>query len=233
MHSPGQHASLGFRQDVTRSLIDLHVRSAMEEGTLQGLVLNVGGGTKTYRQDCVRIDGNRMLVTDWPGSQTRNDVDVFSDAHELPFDSGVFDCVLCTEVLEHLADPARALSEIHRVLRNGGRAFLTTPFQYQAHQRPFDFFRFTYDGLRLLMSGAGFHDVTIQRRGEALAVALNALKVFAVRVKAPLVLRALRLAERLYLRWYGGRSLEVPLEADPMALGYTIVAWKNGAAQRA
>ena len=168
-----------------------------------------------------------MLLTDWPTSQTLNAVAVFSDAHDLPFAERVFDSVLCTEVLEHLHEPRRAFREIHRVLRDGGYAVLTTPFQYQAHQRPFDFFRFTYDGLHLLARDAGFGDATIYRRGESLAVSLNAMKVFWRRKKAPWFARCFEMAERLYARWYGERSLEVPLSADPMALGYTVIVRKG------
>ncbi len=35
----------------------------------------------------------------------------------LPFDDGAFDVVVCTEVLEHLAAPDRALAELRRVAR--------------------------------------------------------------------------------------------------------------------
>lgn len=215
-----------FRKDVTRTFIDHHVRLAVDDGSVRGLVLNIGGGTRTY-EDLLHDAGSRMVVTDWPSSPTRNRVDVYCDAHTLPFGSGVFDSVLCTEVLEHLSDPGRAVAEIHRVLRGGGAALLTTPFQYQAHQRPFDFFRFTYDGLRLLARNAGFADTTIYRRGESLAVILNAMKVFWRRKKAPRFARLVEIAERLYVRWYGERSLAVPLSADPMALGYTVIARKS------
>ena len=196
---------------------------------MRGSVLNIGGGTQTYEGELCRHAGRRMVVTDWPSSPTRNRVDIFCDAHELPFACGAFDSVLCTEVLEHLSDPGRAVREIHRVLRGGGAALLTTPFQYQAHQRPFDFFRFTYDGLRLLTRDAGFSDATIYRRGESLAVSLNAMKVFWRRKKVPGIARLIEVGERLYVRWYGERSLAVPLSADPMALGYTVIVRKSPA----
>jgi SAM-dependent methyltransferase/uncharacterized protein YbaR (Trm112 family) len=50
---------------------------------------------------------------------------VFS-AETLPFADGVFDLAYCSEVLEHLEHPERALAEIARVAR-GGRAILTVP----------------------------------------------------------------------------------------------------------
>ena len=168
-----------------------------------------------------------MVVTDWPNSPTRNHVSVFCDAHHLPFVAGAFDSILCTEVLEHLQEPRRAMSEMYRVLRNRGSLLLTTPFQYQAHQRPFDFFRFTYDGLDLLAREAGFCDTRVLRRGESFAVALNALKVFLRQRKLPAADSIVEQAERLYVKWYGQRSLSVPLSRDPMALGYTVIARKD------
>jgi ubiquinone/menaquinone biosynthesis C-methylase UbiE len=45
----------------------------------------------------------------------------------LPFDDNAFDVVWASEVIEHVADTARWLSEARRVLRPGGRLLITTP----------------------------------------------------------------------------------------------------------
>ncbi len=45
----------------------------------------------------------------------------------LPFDDGSFDVVWSSEVIEHVADTARWLSEVRRVLVPRGRLLLTTP----------------------------------------------------------------------------------------------------------
>ena len=50
-----------------------------------------------------------------------------SDAERMPFASGAFDTAICCETLEHLGNPRAALAELARVLRPGGRLYLTTP----------------------------------------------------------------------------------------------------------
>lgn len=46
---------------------------------------------------------------------------------ELPIRSGAVDAVVSLAVIEHLTDPERHVSEIHRILRPGGTLLLTTP----------------------------------------------------------------------------------------------------------
>ena len=56
------------------------------------------------------------------------DVDLrVGDATALDFPAGIFDAVLCSEVIEHIPDASRAIGEIFRVLRPGGRLVLSTP----------------------------------------------------------------------------------------------------------
>jgi SAM-dependent methyltransferase len=55
------------------------------------------------------------------------DARVVRDAAELPFADESFDHVVCVEVLEHLFLPHRAIEEIRRVLRPGGRVVVSTP----------------------------------------------------------------------------------------------------------
>lgn len=51
---------------------------------------------------------------------------IVADIQRIPLGE-TFDTVISCETIEHLADPVTALKEIHRVLRPGGRLFLTTP----------------------------------------------------------------------------------------------------------
>ncbi len=52
---------------------------------------------------------------------------VVADGARLPFRDGAFAVAVCTEVLEHVADPAAVFAEMARVLAPGGLAYVTTP----------------------------------------------------------------------------------------------------------
>lgn len=49
-------------------------------------------------------------------------------SERFPFPDASFEVVWCSEVLEHLFDPAFALREIHRIMKPGGRLLVTVPY---------------------------------------------------------------------------------------------------------
>ncbi len=65
--------------------------------------------------------------------------------------AGRFDCVFCTEVLEHTLQPFDAVAELRRILAPGGRVVITTPFNFRIHGPLPDCWRFTEHGLRALL----------------------------------------------------------------------------------
>ena len=79
--------------------------------------------------------------------------------------------VLATEVLEHIRDPGLFLSEAARVLVPNGTLILTVPFSARWHYIPYDYWRFTPSGLRLVLNESGFNDVAVYARGNEVTVA--------------------------------------------------------------
>jgi SAM-dependent methyltransferase len=77
-------------------------------------------------------------------------VDVAADAECLPFPAGLFQCIECDAVLEHVRDAQHVMRELTRVLAPGGHLHLVTPFCHPFHQYPRDYRRFTLDGLKQL-----------------------------------------------------------------------------------
>lgn len=86
-------------------------------------VLDIGG----------RIQPYRALLTDRLRCYIALDlcftplVDVVARGEQLPLGDARFDLVICTQVLEYVAEPSAVLSEIHRVLRPGGDLLLSVP----------------------------------------------------------------------------------------------------------
>ncbi|MDO8056457.1 MAG: class I SAM-dependent methyltransferase [Candidatus Hermodarchaeota archaeon] len=70
----------------------------------------------------VRIDFIKFLKESEPKLHV-----VLADAHYLPFKNGAFDKILCSEVLEHLEDDAKAIDEIARCSKRGGSTIFSTP----------------------------------------------------------------------------------------------------------
>jgi len=70
-------------------------------------------------------------------------VQIVADAHDIPVTSQTFDAIVVQAVLEHVIDPVRVVTEIHRVLRPGGAVYSEVPFLQQVHEGRYDFMRFT------------------------------------------------------------------------------------------
>jgi SAM-dependent methyltransferase len=67
--------------------------------------------------------------------------------------------------LEHVTDPKAVFNELSRLLKPGGKLYLTTNFLFPIHGAPFDFYRFTHFGLNLLAKESSFSEVQISARG--------------------------------------------------------------------
>jgi SAM-dependent methyltransferase len=93
-------------------------------------------------------------------------IDIEADLNkEIPMPDESVDIVISIQVLEHLSNPQQALKELSRVLRPGGHIFLTTPFAYQEHQQPFDYYRYTRYGMQYLLEQANLSPLLIQPMG--------------------------------------------------------------------
>lgn len=106
-----------------------------------GKVLDVGAGSQRVAPNVVTLD-----IAPAPN------VDCLGDAQQLPFKDCSFDGVLLSALLEHVDDPRRVISEIHRVLKPGGVVYFNVPFLQGYHPGPggLDCWRFTLEGLRRL-----------------------------------------------------------------------------------
>jgi SAM-dependent methyltransferase len=124
---------------LTRVTLDRFIVAHASSGT----TLDLGAQTGPYAAYFPRRIA--VDIKSGPGVQ------VVGDALALPFTDSRFDVVLCTEMLEHVPEPQRAIDEMYRVLQPGGVLLLTTRFLFPIHDAPHDYFRYTKYGLRHLL----------------------------------------------------------------------------------
>jgi SAM-dependent methyltransferase len=114
-------------------------------------VLVVGGGTQREWLDplVLKAVSHRICYVD---VDPRADVQIFCDAHELPFIDQSFDAIITTAVLEHVMYPEKVAFEMARVIRPAGFIYSELPFMQQVHGGAYDFTRYTMSGHRRLLN---------------------------------------------------------------------------------
>ncbi len=137
-------------------------------------VLDVGAGSCPYRHAFAHCEYRTQDFTALEGEQLRfgeyGTIDFVSDASEIPVESASFDVVLCTEVLEHVPNPDRVISEFARILKPGGRLLLTAPLGSGLHQTPYHFYGgFTPFWYQKFLGEAGFVQLDIEPNGHFFA----------------------------------------------------------------
>jgi SAM-dependent methyltransferase len=114
-------------------------------------VLDLGCGSMPYKA-MFTSRGARYVGADIDGSP-----DLLIDAGgTVPLADESVDFVVSFQVLEHVRSVSAYLSTTRRVLRSGGRLFLSTHGVWPYHPHPTDYWRWTRDGLRVILEDAGF-----------------------------------------------------------------------------
>ncbi|MGH9721974.1 MAG: class I SAM-dependent methyltransferase [Bryobacteraceae bacterium] len=128
-------------------------------------VLDAGAGEGRYARffTHARYIGIDLAVGD--ASWNYSGLDALADLAALPVRDASFAACLNIVTLEHVCDPELVLREIHRVLAPGATLLLIVPHEWEVHQAPYDYFRFTRHGVELLLRRAGFDQFTIRPVG--------------------------------------------------------------------
>jgi|GEM_PF-2385391 len=136
-------------------------------------VMNLDVGCGTRRRGDIGIDIYR-----------KSQADIIADAHYLPLRDTSFDSISAYAVLEHVDDPRKVLSEIHRVCKNGGFVKILVPassrmflnfiiyfvtFQFgmihemfQCNKRREHKWQYSVSGLSSLLKRQGFHVLDVE-----------------------------------------------------------------------
>lgn len=108
-------------------------------------VLDVGAGTCPYRPFFAHCDYKTQDFKKYMGIKKNKtteygEIDYVSDITSIPVPDGSFDVILCTEVLEHIPKPIKAVCEMVRIVRPGGRLLITAPLGSGLHQLPYHYY---------------------------------------------------------------------------------------------
>lgn len=159
---------------------------------LTGTLLDVGGGDGKRYDDAAKGVTKRIRLE----IDAKFKPDIIGSAEAIPLEAASVDSVLCTQVLEHVPHPWKALAEMHRVLKPGGMALITAPQMNELHEEPHDYFRYTPFGLRSLCEDAGFRVVEMDQRGGYFSTLAQ--------MRIRLMIDALRPYQRPWAMWIVG-----------------------------
>lgn len=198
----------------------------------RGVAYDLGCGEAPYKNWFLQYVDHYIGV-DWSSSLHDIQADIVASLNEpLPIEDHVADTVLSFSVLEHLYEPQLMLNEAYRILKPGGALILQVPWQWWIHEAPYDFFRYTPYGLRLLLERAGFSEINVQAQAGFFTMLTMKLNYFSLRfVRGPRTVRYL-IKAFLGVLWYLGQNLAPLLDKldrywELEATGYFVTARKE------
>lgn len=128
----------------------------------KGAVLDIGCGNKPYENlftHCEKYIGCDVIQS------SQNKADIICTATEIPLKSSSFQTIICTQVIEHVENYNKMISEAFRLLECDGVLILSGPMYWPLHEEPYDFYRFTKHGFKYILEQAGFEIIEIKPNG--------------------------------------------------------------------
>lgn len=181
---------------------------------VSGETLEVGRGHTSTRASYWRYlkeaNGTRTVTLD---SEAVCRPDVVADICGLtPFEDGKFNTVLCFNLLEHLAEPEKALGEMGRVLAAGGSLIGSVPFMVAVHGDPRDYRRFTAYALESMLRQAGFSEISIRPIGGPCLASYAQIEIYLPRLLRCLLNPIVSLCDGAALRRWPKLGGRVPVD---------------------
>jgi len=151
----------------------LHFEAALEDAVARfaqtlpegARVLDAGAGECPHARYFTRqrYFGADLAIGDGAWDYSR--LDALTDLTCLPFRSGSFDAAIHIVTLEHVREPGSVLREIARTLAPHGALLVVAPHEWEVHQAPHDYYRYTRYGLAYLLERAGMSEIQIHPVG--------------------------------------------------------------------
>ncbi len=133
-------------------------------------VIDIGGSLRLDTGKSSRVDTDNQWLQEYVKKVDYKildpvpdyNPDIIGDIHNLPFPDNSREAILCLAVLEHVENPIKAMEELHRVLKPGGKLLVYVPFLFYYHAHPGyykDYWRFTKDSLAFLAKPFARHEM--------------------------------------------------------------------------
>jgi len=139
------------------------LRLAMEKVRTESTMtlLDFGCGGSPYRSLFPNADYKRADFLQKEGDNLDYVLDKNSRVNEK---DEAFDFILSTQVLEHVDNPLGYIKECYRLLKKGGQIYIATHGSYPDHGCPYDYYRWTSDGLARTLRAIGFEICRVEKQ---------------------------------------------------------------------
>ncbi len=159
---------------IARTLFNWEIGRSVKN--IYGVVIDLGGGKNPSYERFWSVNPEKFIRVD---INKKSEPDVVADLNKiLPFPDNFADAAFLFNVIYILENPGKTLREINRILKPGGKLFLTSPFIFNEAKEPNDYWRFASEGLEKLLKESGFDKILIRLIGERFSAAAYLISPF-------------------------------------------------------
>lgn len=159
---------------IARTLFNWEIGKSVKNKN--GIVIDFGGGFQPSYERFWNIKPEKLIRVD---INEKANPDVVADLNKsLPFSENFSDTIFLFSVIYILENPGKTLREINRILKPGGKLFITSPFIFNEAKEPNDYWRFTSEGLEKLLKESDFKNILIIPVGERFSAAVYLINPF-------------------------------------------------------
>ncbi|MBM3309498.1 MAG: methyltransferase domain-containing protein [Candidatus Altiarchaeales archaeon] len=152
-----------IRLDAEEYGITEFMKQASKKVKKSDVVLDAGAGSCPYKKHFSHARYQSTDIETPLEGEAKHDF--ACNLENIPKPNNSYDVIVNTQVLEHVEHPQKVINELHRILKPGGKLFLTAPQSWGIHGEPHHYFNFTKYGLELLFKNAGFKIIYLKPRG--------------------------------------------------------------------